>query len=1011
MNNLLSLLAPVSGNWRRLLLPLLVLAVPCARAQQAYFQQEVNYRIAVTLDDVQHMLRGNVEMEYHNRSAQSLDTLFIHLWPNAYKNRHTALARAMARSGAYAMFNASDADRGFIDSLDFRANGSKLTWMFYGNHADVAWIKLPQPLKPGEKMVIATPFRVKIPSGEISRLGHIGQSYQITQWYPKPAVFDRNGWHPIPYLNQGEFYSEFGSFDVSITLPENYTVGATGDLQTASETERLDRMSRDNDPEDYNESPPSSSTFKTLRYVQRDVHDFGWFADKRFLVEKSEVTLPVSGRKVTTWAMFTPKNAAVWKNNGVGAINHALLTYSAWVGEYPYNHCTAVDGTISAGGGMEYPNVTVIGTTGDVTTLELIIIHEVGHNWFYGILGSDERDHAWMDEGINSYYETRSIMALRPALKTPVAQGLERLLGAQDFSYLYTDEVSYLISARNFSDQPIEATSEVFTNTNYGTIVYKKTATAFRYLHEYLGEPTFDRCMHTYFDRWKFRHPQPEDLRAVFEEVSGKNLGWFFDELITTTGLLDYRIAGGRWKKTGDGDEFSLHITNRGDLNSPFSLTTIRDADTVNTTWFDPIPSLSAQHIALPWLKRGDRVIVNASQGIPEFERKNNIMRTGTWPQRQWPMRVRLISGIDHPESRQLFVIPLVGWNEYNRWMPGVCLHNRSIPLPRFTWSIAPMYSFSTASITGFASTEWKSRTWSAGIRHQRFGAPGVGTAALTDAPGAYALTSPYIHFNLFPHRVARNIVGSAGITAFAVNRFRDDETPVRFNSTDLLILRAHSEIQWKFVRASLRWKSMIEYLSDRERFNTSHSLEHRYTWHTKTRSRLVSRLFVAGGNRLSIGGANGPLDYAYESLYFGRGETSGLLSRQVVNSQGGLMYPTALRPNGAFATLNVQFDAPVRFPVALYAGLAVMREQPVTAFTVSTEDDMPLQDASAVSWVGGITLPIARDVFQVYLPLVRSSNFKNEHAVEPLKFGETILFELRLDMLNPFTLIRNLNS
>ena len=226
-------------------------------------------------------------------------------------------------------------------------------------------------MKSGQSIKVATPFKVKIPSGDISRMGYVGESFQITQWYPKPAVFDQNGWHQMPYLTQGEFYSEYGTFDVSITLPTNYVVCATVDLQTESEIEFLNVMAEksqaklDKADGDFNKGgsssfPASDSTLKTIRYTQKDIHDFAWFADKRFEVLKGEVELPNSGRKVTSWAMFVPHHTELW-SNAIEYLNDATFYYSKWNGDYPYNHVTAVDGTISAGGGMEYPNITVIG--------------------------------------------------------------------------------------------------------------------------------------------------------------------------------------------------------------------------------------------------------------------------------------------------------------------------------------------------------------------------------------------------------------------------------------------------------------------------------------------------------------------------------------------------------------------------------------------------------------------------------------------------------------------------
>ena len=358
------------------------------------WQQEVNYTIKVTLDDQLHMLRGSEEFVYTNNSPATLNSLYIHLWPNAYKDKHTALAKQLMMSGKDLLFRNDPEYQGFIDSLDFKADGLSVQLTYDAKHVDIALLTLNKPLAPGEKVVITTPFRVKLPSGEVSRMGHIDQSYQITQWYPKPAVYDEKGWHQMPYLNQGEFYSEYGSFDVSITLPENYTVGATGDLQTEREIKRLNLLAEYNGvsslkPEaeeksevypfeentgkeliasgmyrasdipikrsdidwsnidKHYESSESNGVMKTLRYTQSRVHDFAWFADKSFKVLKGEVILPQSGRVVTTWAMYTENSADLWKPHGLEYLHVGILKYSQWNGDYPYNQVTAVDGTIA----------------------------------------------------------------------------------------------------------------------------------------------------------------------------------------------------------------------------------------------------------------------------------------------------------------------------------------------------------------------------------------------------------------------------------------------------------------------------------------------------------------------------------------------------------------------------------------------------------------------------------------------------------------------------------------
>lgn len=253
-----------------------------------YWQQEVDYNIEVTLDDNKHELQGVINISYVNNSPDTLQYLYFHLWPNAYKNINTAFAKQQVENGEIDFRFSNRADQGYIDGLDFLVNNLPAQFIPDSTHIDYGVLKLNNPLYPGVKLTIKTPFRVKIPES-YSRLGHVEQSYQITQWYPKPAVYDKTGWHPMPYMDQGEFYSEFGTFNVKITLPANYVVGASGDLKSTSESLWLDSLANGSTKAWQEQSfPESSKQTKTLHYELKNAHDFAWFADKRFKVKKTK---------------------------------------------------------------------------------------------------------------------------------------------------------------------------------------------------------------------------------------------------------------------------------------------------------------------------------------------------------------------------------------------------------------------------------------------------------------------------------------------------------------------------------------------------------------------------------------------------------------------------------------------------------------------------------------------------------------------------------------------------
>jgi hypothetical protein len=483
------------------------------KAQTGYWQQQVDYTIAVELNDRDHTLDGQARITYTNHSPDTLRFIWFHCWPNAYKNDRSAFSDQTLENGSTRFYFSNADDRGYMNRLAFTVNGTLASMSDHPQHQEIVRVNLPAPLPPGKSCVLETPFHVKL-SNHFSRGGHIGQSYQLTQWYPKAAVYDRAGWHPIPYLDQGEFYSDFGHYEVRITLPVKYTVAATGEATgTNDETE---------------------NGLKTLTYRQENVIDFAWFADKRFVVRTDTAQL-ASGRvvKVATYSLPAANGKDYWKN-GPAFIKHTLHTRGALLGEYPWNTATAVECEASYAGGMEYPTITLLSGMQSEQNVEGTIEHEVGHNWFYGILASNERLHPWMDEGMNTYYDNRySILsAATPAKKTdPWQQLLDKRLPRS----------SYRFNLRNLAalkkEQAISTGSEQLSETQYNLQAYYHAAKWMKGLEDKLGRVVFDSAMRVYYAEWKFKHPSPADFRAVMERVSGQSL----EEQFT---LLDQQFTG-----------------------------------------------------------------------------------------------------------------------------------------------------------------------------------------------------------------------------------------------------------------------------------------------------------------------------------------------------------------------------------------------------------------------------------------------------------------------------------
>ena len=676
---------------------LIIVLIGTLPAQESdYFQQYVDYDIQVTLDDTNHTIMAYEKMVYQNNSPDTLNFIWFHIWPNAYKNDSTAFAK---QAGENSRFSRSDStQRGFIDSLDFSIDGQKADWEIHPEWIDVIKLKLHSPLYPKESIRIETPFFVKIPQ-VFSRLGHTGKHYEMTQWYPKPAVYDRKGWHPMPYLNQGEFYSEYGSFDVKITLPKDYRIMATGDLVDGEEEYAwLDSLTVVADsihslPEkDFkkwvksqkkiSDSDTTSSEMKTLHFHQHHVHDFAWFADKKWLVQKGKLNLADSTRKVTLWSFYLPKNAKLWENS-IEYLHDSGYWYSRYYGDYPYNHITAVDGDLSAGGGMEYPNITVISKMPGKQMLEMVIMHEVGHNWFYGILGSNERYHTWMDEGLNQYTNIRYWQDKYSAQngRFIIQDFVQNKMGiGKNLKESWTQYLGYSFSAKSPKAQPLNLKADEYKDGNYGQN-YSKTAVFTRFLQHYLGEDKMDEIMQDYYETWKFKHPYPEDIRTVFEKHTDKDLSWYFEGVIETTDYIDYSIRKKR-------NQFT--VTNNGSLKIPVEVVLYgNNHEELERRWLEGFEWRTViKAPANAWY-----AIIDPDEHMPDVNRSNNATRAETHFHFVW----------DQPTyyDRDINLLPWINYNYYNGWVPGLMMYKGGTPGYNSTTVFQPMLDLKNETVVG----------------------------------------------------------------------------------------------------------------------------------------------------------------------------------------------------------------------------------------------------------------------------------------------------------------------
>jgi hypothetical protein len=1010
-----------------------------------YFQQRVDYTIQCALNDKRHELRGDVRMVYKNNSPDVLSFIYIHLWANAYKNNKTQYAKQVLEGGNTKFWYAPNSQRGYVDSMLFEVDGQAVPWSYHEKNIDIAVLTLPKPLQSGDSVVIRTPFFVKIPNN-FSRLGHIRQSYQITQWYPKLAVYDREGWHPMPYLDQGEFYSEFGSFDVSITLPKNYVVAATGDLQTPSEQVFWDALAAQtaalNTQFDSTilKVPASASEVKTVRFTANNVHDFAWFADKQFLLQASDVRLP-SGKKVVTRVFYTPAARTGW-SSAIWYLNRSVQYYSNMVGEYPYSHATAVQGGLAVAGGMEYPMICVIPRLSGGKGLDGLIAHEVGHNWFYGILGSNERKHTWMDEGFNSYVEERysenNYGEWGRRMQGYVPKQGKFLLGK--FYDPLVVQMAQQYQQRLNRQQPIETPADKLSRVNYYINGYDMPAQMLRYLSLYLGYATFERIMHRYYDEWKFKHPSPDDFRYIAEQESKKDLSWFFDDLLKTRKRIDYTF-----KVLNDS---TAQVTNKGEVNAPFYVFATKNNVNIASQWYNG--HTGSQKIKLPSVfTKPDNWYLDNAEILSEINTRDNGQPR--------PIAFKPIGAIENPDRKHLYFTPTLTGNAYDKLGIGLAFYNAFFPPKRIEYTALPMYSTGTKSLTGVFDVHGSWLPLHGTNSAITLGVQGRSFHNFVNDQQNYQLRYtrivPYLNITLpesKPHQFRSQQLNLSSIqllqeypknqldTSGQVQYLGKETRHQFFNQLTYIYHRKHTIHPYRLALNLEQHTDLDDQnnIGDNSFLKTSLDLQYSLAYPNLKNKKFDIRLFVGTflynprtssvdtlgsqfGNYPFALAANSNTDYKAQDFYFGRGKTSGIWSQQISLQQGGFKVPITNAPiglgtsNRTIAALNLKTDFPMKLPLNIplkaYFDIGYFQQTEISVL-LSTD----YKPSSQILWNTGLALELPDNAFGIYFPIATSGSLADPNSLKSIlnqrgNYLSRISFTLDLTKINPAYLIRNL--
>lgn len=578
-----------------------------------YWQQRADYRIDVTLDPATDLVTGSETITYHNNSPDALPYLWMQVEQNiCARNSVTNQLHQPPLVFQDATFDFSCQGFEGGDSLEsVRVNGAAARYTVFGT---TMRIDLARPLAAGAVATIAIKWRFRVPPYGAGRMGHDGTLYELGQWYPRMCVYDDvKGWNHEPYIGAGEFYLEYGSFRVNVTLPASYIVSATGrllnPLETLTPTERA-RLARARLSDTTiaiisaaeagtPRTRPRMKGTMTWRFAADSVRDFAIAAAPNWRWDASGYD------GILIHSYYRP-DATLWPEANRIA-RHAIRYYSEQWLRYPYPHASAIEGPIA---GMEYPMMTFDPTGPDRLDLAWTIAHELGHQWTPMLIGSNERLYPWMDEGFNTFID--------------LGNAASYFAGTA-----YGDSIEvhplhlYPLHAILGAEQPL-ITNPVESHDLFWT-GYQKPALMMQTLrYQVLGKARFDAAFRAYLKAWEFKHPTPADFFRLMRDESGRELGWFWNDWIYTVNRPDQAVTAITNADSGS----SVTLENKGTMQLPLYLKlTYADGSTETDTL--PVEMWNLGPTFVYRVPRGKRVVkaeIDPSASMPDVDRGNNAV-------------------------------------------------------------------------------------------------------------------------------------------------------------------------------------------------------------------------------------------------------------------------------------------------------------------------------------------------------------------------------------------------
>ena len=956
--------------------------------------QEVTYTINASFNEAKKIISGDIEIEYAHKSKVPLDKIYLYLTPNAFSNKNTHFAKSALAFGNTELHFASQSDLGSIDSLDFTIDGQKANWRIDPNYEDIALLFLPNSISQDDQITIRTTFKVKIPS----ILGFITDdenSYLLSDWYPRPAVFEAQGWNTTPLTYPVETYNLFGDYNVKIQIPNSLLPVASGILTDQTE----------------------SKDFSTYHFEGKSLNEFVIFLLGNH--QKKSKLLTESGRNIEV-NLYLPTDHSVDEESVFRDCQESIQYFGDRLGEYHYPLLNLVYQKQKPNV-KSYPMLGIFGQSSNLKIQFSKLSHILAHHWFGHKIASNPNTSYWIEEGLAFFYEGRMVYdRYKEDIFGPLRMNTRK---NAEINYPYISYLSQAYRNEDISPEPTRASSNL---NSFRISQMFKPALSFNLLSHYVGEEKMDSAVHTFLNQKLDKNIAASDFQNALESNLDMDLDWFFDGLINSSEKVDYKIQSVDKR----GSKYRVELKNKGQINSPVKLSAYTDHEKVFEEWIDGFSKQQKIVINNPdvdWITLDDEgVSLDANRANNHYHTKGLFKKTRNTKYG--------FGGIeDDSRFQKRYLLPLFGFNKYDGFMLGLIDYDPIFPGKNFTSEFIPAYGFGSSTLVGVNNYryEWYpsnsfAERMAVGLRIKSFN---YDELTIEDESLRYWTIKPFLEMS-FGSQASSNDFQKLRYQFSYVNteddKFADGlQNQFYIHQLDYQFKRDHPILPWK-IKSGLEYQSYKvfqisedshNYIKLKAEFNLGYQFQKNkhvdfrlfastFLKNTRRQSNSYLPPFVRGATPLTFQGFN---DYVFDDFFFGRTEQDGIWSQQVLLKEGGFKVPLGSsfgffgHSNNFLVTFNFESDLPVNLPD--FVPLRFYFDAGIVSNKRNAPD--PLQNEFLFS--GGLMFEILDGILEVYFPFFNSSEINDLYNSIDAGYGRRISFSIDLAKLHPDRVIEEL--